>query len=32
MVKDGELSPGQISVSSLYTNELNPYAAEVPAR
>jgi ABC-type nitrate/sulfonate/bicarbonate transport system substrate-binding protein len=32
MVKDGELAPDQIAVSSLYTNELNPYAAEVPAR
>jgi ABC-type nitrate/sulfonate/bicarbonate transport system substrate-binding protein len=28
MVKDGELSPGQILPSSVYTNELNPCAAE----
>ena len=26
MEKGGELTPGQIPVSSLYTNELNPYA------
>jgi ABC-type nitrate/sulfonate/bicarbonate transport system substrate-binding protein len=32
MVKDGELAADQIAVGSLYTNELNPYAAEVPAR
>jgi ABC-type nitrate/sulfonate/bicarbonate transport system substrate-binding protein len=32
MVKDGELSAGQIPVSSVYTNELNSYAAEAPIR
>jgi ABC-type nitrate/sulfonate/bicarbonate transport system substrate-binding protein len=32
MVKDGELSAGQIPVSSVYTNALNPYAAEAPIR
>ncbi len=28
MVKDGELSAGEIPVSSIYTNQLNPYASE----
>ncbi len=32
MEKGGELTPGQIPVSSLYTNELNPYAADQPVR
>jgi ABC-type nitrate/sulfonate/bicarbonate transport system substrate-binding protein len=32
MVKDGELSAGQIPVRSVFTNELNPYAAEAPIR
>jgi ABC-type nitrate/sulfonate/bicarbonate transport system substrate-binding protein len=32
MVKDGELRTDQLTASSLYTNELNPYAAEAPAR
>jgi len=26
MVKDGELAPGQLAASSLYTNELNPFS------
>jgi len=30
MVKDGELSAGQLTASSLYTNELNPYASDAP--
>lgn len=29
MVKDGELTPGQISPRDLYTNDLNPYAERV---
>jgi len=28
MVKDGELTPGQLTASSLYTNELNPYVGD----
>ena len=32
MEKGGELTPGQVPVSSLYTNELNPYATEPPVR
>jgi len=28
MVKDGELEPGQLSARQIYTNELNPFAAE----
>jgi ABC-type nitrate/sulfonate/bicarbonate transport system substrate-binding protein len=28
MVKDGELAEGQLSVRQLYTNDLNPFAAE----
>lgn len=32
MVKDGELAPGQVALSSLYTNELNPYAAQAQVR
>ena len=31
-VKDGELAQNQIAVSSLDTNDLNPYAADVPSR
>ena len=32
MVKDGELAPGQIAASSVYTNELNPYFSEASIR
>jgi len=30
MVKDGELAPGQLTASSLYTNGLNPYVGDAP--
>jgi ABC-type nitrate/sulfonate/bicarbonate transport system substrate-binding protein len=30
MIKDGELKPGQLSASQIYTNELNPFATEAP--
>jgi ABC-type nitrate/sulfonate/bicarbonate transport system substrate-binding protein len=30
MVKDGELKPGQLVPRQLYTNELNPFAADAP--
>jgi ABC-type nitrate/sulfonate/bicarbonate transport system substrate-binding protein len=32
MVKDGELEPGQLTPSQLYTNELNPFAAAAAAQ
>ena len=32
LVKASELSPGQLSISELYTNELNPYARQVGLR
>lgn len=32
MVKDGELEPGQLKASQLYTNELNPLAAPAAAQ
>ena len=31
MVKDGELEPGQLAASQIYTNELNPFAADAAA-
>ena len=31
MVKDGELKPGQLSASQVYTNALSPVAAEAAA-
>jgi hypothetical protein len=32
MVKDGELEPGQLAASQIYTNELNPFAAPEAAQ
>lgn len=32
MVKDGELTPGQVPTSSVFTNQLNPYASEAQVR
>jgi ABC-type nitrate/sulfonate/bicarbonate transport system substrate-binding protein len=29
LVKVGELSPGQLSLAEVYTNELNPYAKQL---
>lgn len=31
MIKSGELKPGEIDLSRVYTNEFNPYASERPA-